>query len=257
MDNIYAKIIESENENIDCALCIITSIKGSTPRKPGSKMLVYSSGKIFGTIGGGSLENQVIKDALETLKIGKPKYFKHNLLEDHSMGCGGNVEIYIEPILKSYDLYIFGAGHIGKALAKQANKLGFKVTVIDERESIFDDFNSEVIRTINKNHNEAFKELQFNKRVFITSITHKHGYDYDVIAHCAKKEFAYLGMIGSKRKIETAKKSYLQNNILTEKEIEKIDWPMGVPITCETPEEIVVSILAKLIDVRGKLNKQN
>ncbi len=253
MKNIYSKIAEADNQQLDLAICIITRIKGSTPRKPGSKMLVYSDGNIFGSIGGGSFESQVIKDALIVLTKNEPACFEYNLEKDFGMGCGGYVEIYIEPITKSKPLYIFGAGHIGKELAIQAQKIGFKVTLFDERDSIFDDFSIDGIKIINKNHNEVFELLEFNENVFIAAITHKHAYDYDVIAYCARQKFAYLGMIGSKKKIETARRSYSDNNILTEEQMAKIDWPMGIPIACQTPEEITISILAKLIDVRGKL----
>lgn len=254
MDNIFKKIAESENQQLDFALCIVTRVKGSTPRKASSKMIVYSNESIFGTIGGGNLEIRVIKDAIDTLKNNQPAYFEYNLEKEFSMSCGGYVEIYIEPIQKSKALYIFGAGHIGKNLAVQSQKIGFKVTLIDERESIFNDFNLEGIININKNHKEAFKELDFNENVFIASITHQHGYDFEVIGFCAKQKFAYLGMIGSKRKVEKARKSYLKEGLLTEDQLDKIDWPMGVPIACQTPEEIAISILAKLIDIRGKLS---
>ena len=201
MDQIFTKIIEAENQALDIALCIITKVDGSTPRKAGSKMLVYSNGNIFGSVGGGSLENKVITDALEIITRGDSSYFKYDLLKDFSMGCGGFVEIYIEPLVKAKKLYIFGAGHIGKELALQANKIGFNVTLVDERDSIFENFDHKGVNKINKKHAIAFKELVFDENVFIASITHKHAYDYEVVGFCAKQEFAYLGMIGSKRKI--------------------------------------------------------
>lgn len=218
-------------------------------------MLVFLDGSIEGTIGGGNLENQVIKDALQVMAQGTPTLFDHKLSLDHGMGCGGEVQVFIEPIGQSYQLFVFGAGHIGATLARQAHNLGFRVTLIDERTEIMQEVKLEGVTKINKNYNDAFKELLFNKRTFITSMSHLHGYDRDIVAYCAHQPHAYLGMIGSARKIATARKFFTENNLLTNEEMDAIDWPMGLPIKCQTPDEIVISILAKLIDVRGKLMK--
>ena len=88
-------------------------------------MVVLENGEIFGTIGGGTLEMQVIKDALNAIKTKKPQTISHALVHDHGMCCGGTVEIFIEPIMNRKKLYIFGAGHIGKALARIAEELDF------------------------------------------------------------------------------------------------------------------------------------
>lgn len=253
MNNIYQKINELEAEKKKFALCLVVKTEGSTPRKAGSKMLVLEDGTIFGTIGGGSIEADVMKEAQEIIKIQEPRFTKHNLATDHEMACGGAVHVYIEPIINRKKLYIFGAGHIGSKLAVLANKLDFKVTLIDEREAIFNDFQNPEIETINKKHEEAFKELSFDNDTFITILTHQHKYDSDIAIYCAKQNFAYLGMIGSERKIEKLKNLALSTNQLSEEEFNKITAPIGVPISCETPEEITISILAQLIDIRGKI----
>jgi xanthine dehydrogenase accessory factor len=95
--------------------------------------------------------------------------------------------------------------------------------------------------------------LNFDETTFITTMTHSHENDRDIVAFCAKQKFAYIGMIGSRRKVKTAKEFFLSKNLMSEDEIQKIDMPMGLKIECQTPEEIVISILAKLIDVRGKM----
>ncbi|MCF8371463.1 MAG: XdhC family protein [Bacteroidales bacterium] len=255
MESIYQKIAECEQSGKETALCIITQTKGSTPRKQGSKMLVYTDGSVFGSIGGGNLEHKVIQDALGVLKEGKAKLFDHNLTSDHDMSCGGTVQVYIEPIGRKFRLHIFGAGHIGAGLAIQASRLGFTVTLIDERPEVLGSNHSDGIARINKNHKLAFEELAYDDHTFITSISHLHEYDREIVAHCARQPHAYLGMIGSQRKIAKARQIFTEQNLLTETEMNAIDWPMGIPIECQTPEEIVISILAKLIDVRGKMMK--
>jgi xanthine dehydrogenase accessory factor len=252
MEGIFFKLNEAENSDLRAALCIITQTKGSTPRKAGSKMIVYEDGTIFGTIGGGNLENLVIANALKVIENQAITVDNHLLEKELQMGCGGSVEVYIEPVANKKKIYVFGAGHIGRIVAEFAYRLNFRVTLIDERENIFTEFDTRNYLIINKNHKEIFNQLVFDKNTYITALSHTHGYDKEIVGFCAKKDFAYLGMIGSERKVEKMKKSFIEENILNETDFEKIDWPMGVKISCQTPEEIAVSIIAKIIDVRGK-----
>ncbi len=254
MESIYNKISEIEKSNKSAALCTIINTTGSTPRKTGTKMIVYDDGSIFGTVGGGSLEKKVINNAIETIKNKKPQVFKYVLTQKQGMGCGGTNEIFIEPITGISKLIIFGAGHIGKTLAKFAKQVNFSVTLVDDRQDIFDNFDTKNFQIILKKHKLAFEELKFDNNTYIASIMREHSFDREIIAYCAQQPYAFLGMIGSKAKIATSKKIFLSEKILTEEQMSTINWPMGIDIKCNTPEEIAVSILAKLIDVRSKLN---
>ncbi len=253
MENIYQKITDCEQTGKIAAACIIIKTNGSTPRKAGSKMIVYPDGATIGSVGGGSLELQVIRDAQKVIENGQPASFDHNLTRDHKMSCGGTVQIFIEPVGIKFRLYIFGAGHIGSKLAEMAQRFDFLITLIDERPEIISQIQLDGIKKINKNHKDAFAELVFDERTFIASLSHLHEYDREIVAYCAKQPRAYLGMIGSNRKIAKARLLFTEKKLLSEKELETIDWPMGIPIECQTPDEIVISILAKIIDVRGKL----
>ncbi|MBI9067771.1 MAG: XdhC family protein [Salinivirgaceae bacterium] len=255
MNSIYKKLTQIEKSGEQAALCIVIESNGSTPRKASAKMIVYENGTIFGTIGGGNLEHLVTQEALKTIETQKPGIFDYNLILDANMNCGGFAKVYIEPIETQKQLFIFGAGHIGAFLAKISLELGFNVTLIDEREEIFNKLSDANINTINKSHNDAFNELTFNKNTFICVATHNHKYDSEIVAYCAKQAYGYLGMIGSKNKIAKIRSAYLENNILNESEMENINWPMGVNIKCETPQEIAISILAKLVDVKVSKNK--
>src|SRR3989337_2159508 len=117
MINSFEEITKTARGEMEAAFCIIVNTKGSTPRKKGAKMIVYEDGSIKGTIGGGALEERVILDAVRVMRDGSPELTRHDLLHQHSMCCGGSVDIYIEPVEKKPDLYIFGAGHTGQALA--------------------------------------------------------------------------------------------------------------------------------------------
>lgn len=255
MKSFYQRLSEVEKENRKSALCIVTSTSGSAPRKSTAKMIVFENAEIYGTVGGGGIEKKIIEEALKVIKIGVSSTFNYNLLKDIGMKCGGSMEVYIEPIVTQCKLYIFGGGHIGKSLSKFATETRFQTTVIDERTDIFKEYNSESINTENVNFNDYIKNLTFDNNSYFVIVTHNHTNDFAILKLLCKKTRAYLGMIGSRRKVEDIKKALIAEKLQTKKEVELIDMPVGIPIAAETPEEIAISILAKLIDVRGNLKK--
>lgn len=236
------------------ALCIIVETSGSTPLKTGSKMLVTSKGESFGTIGGGNLENKVIEKALEVIQSNVSKTYSYNLLQQLGMCCGGQVSVYIECHNPVNKLYIFGSGHVGRALAEVAVPLDFEVYIIDERDVEIKKIQSQAISKIPLSHDTILPIIPFDEHTFICIMTYDHQLDRDILSFCIKRKHAYLGMIGSRRKVEVTRKMFLEAGICTEEEFNNIDSPMGIEIKANTPEEIAVSILAKLIFVKN--NKQ-
>jgi len=256
--NIYNEILKIEQGSKKAALCTITETKGSTPRKAASKMIVFEDSSIIGTVGGGGLEFEVIKNAVGVIKSQKTKVVRLKLAKDLQMSCGGYAEIFIEPIVNRIKLYIFGAGHIGRLTAKYAADLDFNVFIIDERPNIFSEFDTEGYTLINKNHNDAFQELIFDTHTFIASITHQHGYDKQVVEYCITQPNSYIGAIASTAKAATIKRKITEAGKVNPELLMDVDWPMGINIKCQTPEEITISIVAKLIDVRSNLlNSEN
>jgi xanthine dehydrogenase accessory factor len=172
-----------------------------------------------------------------------------------AMCCGGSVELFIEPIMNRKKLYIFGAGHIGKALASFAHALDFSVSLIDERYDAFEGFEPGECTIRQEHHAIAISDLAFDEQTLVVILTHNHAYDREILALVSKKPHLYIGMIGSERKVLVARKNLVSSGLLDEKEVAGIDMPIGVDIEAITPQEIAISILAKLIDVRNK--KQN
>jgi xanthine dehydrogenase accessory factor len=254
MQSIYSKAEEIKKEQSRAAICIVVETKGSTPRKQGAKMIVYADGSIYGSIGGGSIEKEVAGKAVKIIASGKPVKCLFNLEKDLAMQCGGYMEVYIEPITPAQKLFIFGAGHIGKALASFARELDFSITIFDQRENIFNDKVFEPYTCINKDLFKAIKEVVFDDETYIVIVTHKHLYDEEILEKVALKPHAYIGMIGSRRKVDLLKKRFLKEKILSKNELEKIDMPIGIKFAAETPQEIAISIIAKIIDVRNTLN---
>jgi xanthine dehydrogenase accessory factor len=255
MQEIFSDLKTVIEQGIPAVLCVVTDTTGSTPRKAGSKMLVFSDGTIKGTIGGGSIEFQVIQDALKNISCGTPFSKQFNLEDDLKMHCGGSMEVYFEAIGCTPKLYIFGGGHIGKALAGYATGLGFRPFVFDQREGIFEEWNTSEIETRTGDYLQIIDSLTFDANTYVAIVTHKHEFDEIVLLACLPREFAYLGMIGSKRKVAEIKKNAMDNHTISADQLSKVDMPIGIPLAAETPAEIAISIVAKIIDVKNTLKK--
>jgi xanthine dehydrogenase accessory factor len=257
MQTVFSKVEEIRNSKLRAAICIVIETKGSTPRKAGSKMIVYEDGTIFGSIGGGTVEKDVAEKTVGLIAIGKPVKCSFNLENDLGMHCGGFMEVYIEPINPAQKLYIFGGGHIGKALVHLSKEFDFAITVFDPRDGIFNDPVFTGCTCIGKDYFDAIEEAVFDENTFIVIVTPKHIYDEEILIRVARKTHAYLGMLGSTRKVEQARNRFLGENLLSTEEIDSIDMPIGIKFEVQTPQEIAISILAKLIDVRNKIMNNN
>lgn len=252
MNDIFIHVAELIKQNKSAALCTVVETDGSSPGKINSKMIVLPDRNIIGTIGGGSVEKEAIDLALNVIKTGKSQLMKYNLKKDLSMECGGSVQIFIECLTIKPQLYVFGAGHVGKAFVSMALNLGFRVKMIDERKGIFDSYTQNPeLQFFNEHFTDFIARENFDENSYVVIMTHQHINDYDVLKLVCNKPHAYLGMIGSKTKVAQARKSLLEEKTISEEKIELIDMPIGVPIKSETPEEIAISILAKIIDVKN------
>ena len=253
MTSIYASIEKARTTGKKAALCIITDSKGSAPQKQSAKMIVYEDGSIEGTVGGGNLEMLAIKDAQAAIISSKPVKRVYDLAKDLDMSCGGVTEVYIEPILPDLKLYIFGSGHVGRAVARYAPDFDFQVTLFDSRKIPINTSNTINQEYIGKDYIDSIEEVIFDTNTFIMIATHTHASDEKLLSICAKKPSAYVGMIGSKTKITQVRKRLTEQNILTEKELNRVDMPIGIALNAVSPQEIAVSILAKMIDVKNTM----
>jgi xanthine dehydrogenase accessory factor len=252
---IYQAIVEIENKNETGALCTIIRSKGSTPRHVTSKMLVYADGHIVGTIGGGEVENRVIKEALAAIDDRSPRLLSYNMAnpERGDPGvCGGQVEIYVEPLLAKPVLVVVGVGHVGKAVARLAKWLGFVVAVTDDRPEFC---NPKSVPDADQFFPVPLEELTSQMKItpwtYIVLTT--RGIDVDIrgLPSILNSQAAYIGVIGSKRRWATTSKK-LEANGISGDLIKQVHSPIGIEIHAETPEEIAVSIMAEIINLRQK-----
>jgi len=252
MMDIYQQIVELGSKGEDAALVTIISVVGSTPREEGAKMLVKADGNIVGTIGGSNLENVAIKEALKVIRSGKPKRLDYSLQagRETEMICGGEVELFIEPIFSNPTIYIFGGGHIGLAIAKIGKLTGFKIVVIDDRpEFASPERFPEAEETIVDDFGKVFSKLKIDRSSYIVITTHGHKGDEAALEGALGTKARYIGMIGSKNKIE-AVYSHLREKGFSQEKLDCVHSPIGLRIFAQTPEEIAVSILAEIIAVR-------
>lgn len=253
MEDIYREIVRVKAEGEEAALVTVVKASGSTPREEGAKMLVRPDGGIIGTIGGGSLEAQIIKEAVKVIRQGKPKHIHRSLTAkeaEDGMICGGDLEVFIEPILTQPALYIFGGGHIALALTRMGKLCGFKIAVIDDRaEFASAERFPEADVILAEDFTKSFSELKIDKTSYIVIVTHGHRHDEVVLEWALTTPARYVGMIGSKTKNEVIY-SHLRAKGIAQKQLDRVHAPIGLEIEAQTPEEIAVSILAELIKVR-------
>ena len=247
---IYQALAELEKHNQPGALCTIVQSQGSTPRHTGSKMLVYADGRIVGTVGGGEMESRVQTEALEAIRDGNPRLLSYSMAEPERGdpgGCGGQVEIFIEPLQPKPVLLLVGGGHVGKAVAYLASWLGFQVVVSDDRPEYC---TTEAVPDADEFYPVSLEDLpdqfQINPWTYIVLTT--RGVDIDVpgLPALLESSAAYIGVIGSKRRWATTSEQLLAAGVSPEA-LDRIRSPIGLELNAETPEEIAVSILAEII----------
>ncbi len=255
MDPIYQAITEVEREGESAALCTVVKSEGSTPRHVGSKMLVYPDGHFVGSVGGGDLEHRVLDEAWMAIAEGKPRLLHYNMA-DPSRGdpgvCGGQVEVFVEPILPGPTVVIVGGGHVGKAVAHLAKWLGFRVVVSDDRPEFC---NKEAIPEADAFHigpmSELPAEIKINSRSYLILTTRGTAVDVEGLPALMKARPAYIGVIGSRRRWTLTVKE-LEARGVPRGQIETVHSPVGLELQAETPEEIAVSIMAEILMLRDR-----
>ena len=252
--SLFQALAEIEQKHQSAALCTLVKTSGSTPRHSTSKMLVFPDGHILGTVGGGELENRVVKEALDSLQDGKPRNLVYNMA-DPARGdpglCGGQVEVLVEPILPSPMLVVVGGGHVGKAVAHLAKWLGFRVAVSDDRTEF-------CTREANPDADEFYPvplaelpvNLAITPQTFLVLTTRGSSVDVAGLPVLLETQAGYIGVIGSRKRWKTTVKELNQQGI-SDKKLARIHSPIGLGIAAETPEEIAVSILAEILMLRG------
>jgi xanthine dehydrogenase accessory factor len=252
--SFYQAILEAQQAARPVILATVIRDRGSVPRHAGTKMLIYRDGSIVGTVGGGEMESRVIALAQQmiTERLG-PRTIEY-VFTDPSRGdpgvCGGQVELFLEPIMPQPTILIIGAGHCGQALAELADWLGYHVVVTDDRADLC---NPDVIphadeHIVTPPHRIA-EQAPIHTETYIAAVTRGVPLDVEMLPGLLATSAAYIGVMGSKRRWATAYKKLLEEGV-DQTDLDRIHAPIGLELNAETPRQIAVSIMAEIIAVQ-------
>ena len=249
--DLLSEAVSLRGKGVRFAFVTVVGGEGSSPRHLGAKMIVCGDGRLFGTVGGGSLEAHAIERALAAMASGRPERLSLGLGSAFGQCCGGRVELFVEPDLPPERLFIFGAGHVSQELSRAASALGFDVTVIDARE----EWNTparfpSAAERILEDGDEALEHLDFDARsVYCAVMTHRHDLDEVLVRALLGRPVRYLGLIGSRTKWAHFRQRFGERGLPAEA-LARVRCPIGLEICAETPAEIAASIAAELVRVR-------
>ncbi len=259
---VFAAVASALDRGEPAALVTIVSTTGSTPQRVGAKMLVFGDGRTVGTIGGGCYENDAFWKAREAITNRRPQLVRYELDDDFAQEsgliCGGQMEVYIEPIEPSPELYVIGAGHVGYHLARLAHEVGFKINVVDDREKFanrerFPDAHAVITEDIPT----WIERTTLPSHAYVVVVTRGHNNDLDALRALAPRDLRYLGLIGSRAKIARIYDALIEEAMPAEY-LTRVHAPIGLDIGAVTPQEIAVSILSELIAVKhGKMKSRD
>ena len=250
MREITEAILEALRSGRRAALATVVRVGGSTPQVPGARLLLRADFATVGTVGGGRIEQVVLEALAETLRDGKTRIVKKHLGRDLGMCCGGEMEVFVEPIESRPVLILFGAGHVALPTAAIAARVGFAVTVVDAREEQNTEERFPGMQRVLMEPVEAVRsgELPFGEEAYVVIATHDHRLDEDALRACLGKQRRYLGMIGSKRKVIRIFQRILQRDPAAR--LDDVHSPVGLDLGAHTPDEIGLAIASELVQVR-------
>ena len=216
-------------------------------------MLVMADGSILGTIGGGKFEKDIIDKALEVIKSGEPVMINEDLSSSPGRPgavCGGQVAIFVEPVLKRTPMFIFGAGHVGKAIAEIAQFMEFSINVIDDREEWANRQNYPMdCRLWTGNVLDSAEQIPLTDNSYVIVLTRSWKMDEGILRRVLRRPYTYLGVIGSRNKLKTHYENLLKEGF-THGDFARVFSPIGLPIGAYSPHEIAISILSEIIAVQ-------
>ncbi len=257
MSELIERIAELKKQGKTFCIVTVVDSQGATPRKAGARGLIFPDGKLEGTVGGGNIELEATQVAQQVLKSRQPllKIFELENLESGGMTCGGTMTLFFEPVLPDRTLTIFGGGHVGRAVARVAFEAGWRVCVVDERDSVLDpQFFPQQTELIHEKYLSYILRQNFGLNDWLVIVTPKHGNDEEVLEAVINSPAAYIGMMGSPKKVKEVTDN-LKRKGIPEDLLKKAHAPIGLNIGTETPGEIAVSIVAEMLAVFHQVNE--
>ena len=228
---------------------------GSTPRKTGSAMVIFETGEIEGSIGGGEIERKVIKKAVSLMRKGNSKTVKFNLSAGRrkkfvstKMICGGTADVFFNVQQPPVKLIVCGAGHIGQNLIKLANLLEWNCEVIDNRKKFVKNLNLKNVKISVVPYVKTFSRVDADKNSCVVIVTHNHSGDVACLEGALKTKAFYIGMIGSRKKVAENFKKIMGKGTMIDK---RVFSPIGLDLGGDSPGEIALCIISEIMKVKN------
>lgn len=256
----HEKIVEWTRAGKQVAVATIVETVGSTPRKPGAKMLVSSELELYGTIGGGCVEADVIFAARECLRDFRPRVLRVDIkaknADELDMLCGGEITFFVEPVMPDYKLLVCGGGHISRALAHVVQGLDFRLAVIDDRPQFSNEGRfPDAEECIAAPYEELSARFEFTRHSFVVIVTRGHTGDEVCLRQALRSPACFIAMIGSRAKWANIR-ARLRAEGFTDAQLERVRSPAGLDIGSVTPEEIALSVAAQLVQERARFLRE-
>ena len=252
MDADQLELLRSLGELLDrgerAALATVTRTSGSTPQAVGARMLLRADGSTLGTIGGGRIEQVVLEELAHVLRLGSSRTRSWDLVKDLGMCCGGRMEILLEMVEGSARMIVFGAGHVAAATVPLLLRIGFRVSVVDERAELLTSERFPGVEHVACAPDEALRQLAPSERDWLLIVTQDHALDELALERALSSPHRYIGMIGSRRKVlRVLDRIQARHGAL---DTSRLYAPVGLDLGAVGPHEIAVSIAAELVALR-------
>lgn len=253
LDSFLEKALTLNRAGASYATATIVRRQIPSSGKPGDKAIITPDGQIFGWIGGGCTRGIVLKEAMDALRDQKPRLVHispnaqpgasgHTKLYTMTCQSGGEVEVYIEPIIPKPQILIFGKSHIAMALGRIAGAMDYRVSVVipEVEEGLFPDAQQIVAMR------DFSKETSFDSS-YVVVCTQGEG-DTDALHQALCIDAPYTAFVSSRRKANSIFQELRQRGV-TMDQLKEIRTPAGLDIGARTPEEVAISILAEIIQL--------
>ena len=246
---LHGRVAESLLRGVRAVVATVIATRGSAPSTPGQKLMLSADGGCAGTVGGGALERAVLRamvDALDALDRdeGSPSVLTFNLGASLGMCCGGSVDVLVEPFGVARAVGVVGAGHVATALVPLLARVGFAVTVADERDGWADPARLPDARVLAGSYAALAPHVARDGAVIV--MTHQHQLDQEAVEWALRAGYAFVGGVGSRAKALRTR-ARLEARGFAPDDVARVRMPLGLALGARSPDEIAVSIAGELI----------
>jgi xanthine dehydrogenase accessory factor len=253
-DEFLRKAADLRSRGESFALATVVRFDGAISGKPGDKAIIYPDGTIWGWIGGGCTQPAVIKEALKSIHDGEPRFVRISAppkpkseprIVGYTMTChsGGTLDVYIEPVLPKPQLVIFGRSPVARYLAALAGTMNFSVVVLAQGASRVDFPNVDTVCDCME-----LPATAVAANAFVVVSTQGEA-DEEALKTALGIDSRYVAFVASKAKAQKVFE-YLGAEGISSEQLSKVHSPAGLNIGARAPEEIAISILAEIVEVR-------